>query len=268
LNREESCRFNGATLVDSNANLINFYQVVRAFPGPFMQRLRELEEEYEQAPEKTYAEWRSKPLRDPLLKAAQFLLINKAGFNGLYRVNKRGVCNVPWGKRAKVSLFEEENLIACSKALEPVHLGQGDFASVLDWAKAEDLVYFDPPYTPVSVTACFTGYTAEGFSPDDHHRLALTFRELHQRGVYVVLSQADTPDVRELYQDFDIQVVSAKRNVNSRGDKRGPVDEVLVCSRLVPRPSEVPAVSRQCPVCGRMPMTWLCPEECNSLLPT
>lgn len=227
---EKSPRYTDATLCDSNEELISLYQVVQASVQPLMHTLRALEEEYEQAPYETYMRWRENVPSDPIQRAARFILLNKAGFNGIYRVNKQGKFNVPWGKRPRVVLFDEENLLACSQALGPVHLHRGDFAAVLDWAKEGDLVYFDPPYTPVSMTANFTSYTADGFGPRDHQRLAAVFRELHQRGCHVFLSNSDTLETRELYAEFEIVSVQAKRHVNSRGDKRGPVGEIIVCS--------------------------------------
>ena len=262
---EDPRRFEKAVLCDVNRELINLYKAVRSFPQDLMKFLRELEDEYEKAPKETYLKWRGMSLStlDSLQLAARFILLNKAGFNGLYRVNKKGGFNVPWGQKPTVSLFDEKNLLKCSHALEHfTSIHHRDFTFVLDQAKEGDLVYFDPPYVPVSTTSNFTAYSSDGFGPKDQQRLAETFRELHKKGVYVVLSNSDTSEIRSLYEGFDIQAISAKRAINSKGDKRGPVGEVLVYSRQVPLAQEKEIVPPVCPVCGKKPLTWRCPKKC------
>jgi len=122
-------------------------------------------------------------------------------------------------------------LTACSAALQEAIIRNGDFAKGVDGARKGDLVYFDPPYVPLTATSNFTSYTSDGFSLDDQYRLAALFRLLAERGVEVMLSNSDTEVIRELYKGFEMRQVMARRNINSKGDKRGPVAELLVVGR-------------------------------------
>lgn len=166
-------------------------------------------------------------------RTARFIYLNRVGFNGLYRVNKKGEFNVPFGQYENPTICDESNLLAVSECLRNnVEFQCQDFAASVSSAQAGDTVYFDPPYLPVSETANFTEYTEGGFPFSEHRRLAQTFRELANRGVAVLLSNSDVPKVRELYDGFRIDVVNARRNINSDGAKRGPVTELLVSANL------------------------------------
>ena len=161
-------------------------------------------------------------------EAARFLAVNRTCFNGLFRVNKSGKFNVPMGRYKNPTLCDEANLRACSIALQNTEIVHGDFIDVMTRARAGDLVYADPPYVPVSSTSDFTSYTQDGFTLEDQKRLRDAAFLLKQRGVHVVLSNADVPVVRYLYKDFTIRQVMAKRNINSDPDKRGSVAEVII----------------------------------------
>jgi DNA adenine methylase len=233
-------KFERAVLNDQNADLVNVYRVVRDFPDDLMEALTRLEQTYVTSPQETYASIRTpegdmaRRLEGPVGRAARFIFLNKAGFNGLYRVNRKGDFNVPWGKRERVKTFEKDNIRACQDALNgAVSLLNGDFVDAVPAAKEGDLVYLDPPYVPLNPTSSFTTYTQEGFGLKDQQRLALCFRELTERGVAVVLSNSDTPLVRQLYEGFEIHPIQVKRAINSKGDKRGPVGEVIVVNRRV-----------------------------------
>lgn len=251
-------RFERAVLNDWNKELIETYRVVRDFPEDLMKLLRDREEAYEQSPKTVFKAWqRPDPLlarellHKPISRAARFIFLNKAGFNGLYRVNKAGEFNVPWGQKLKVVTHDPENIRACSDVLNRyVRLRTGDFADAVKDAEADDVVYFDPPYVPAGATSDFTSYTASGFTIDDQHRLAACFKELAARGVRCLLSNSDTEIVRSLYDGFDIVPIQARRAINSKGSARGPVGEVLVVGRRPPQtltslwptaPEEAPA---------------------------
>jgi DNA adenine methylase len=161
-------------------------------------------------------------------RAARTIFLNRTCFNGLYRVNSRGQFNVPFGKYKNPKICDAENLALVSRALQGVELDVGDAFTAARRARAGDLVYLDPPYDPVSPTASFTGYTRGGFSRDDQARLAGLFRELADRGVHVVLSNSDTPFIQQLYAGFRMERVLARRAINSRADRRGPVGELIV----------------------------------------
>jgi site-specific DNA-adenine methylase len=152
-------------------------------------------------------------------------------FNGLYRVNKAGVFNVMWGDYKNPTIADPENIRACSTALGHVKLLSEDFEEAVKGATSEDVVYFDPPYVEVSRTANFTSYTSNGFSMDDQRRLAECFGNLAKKGVAVVASNSDTPIVRELYEGWEVHEVQARRAINSKADRRGPVGELIIVGR-------------------------------------
>lgn len=169
--------------------------------------------------------------RSSVQRAARFLFLNHTCYNGLYRVNRRGWFNAPFGRYANPAICDADNLRAVSRALRGVTLHSGDFERCLDLAQPGDFVYLDPPYHPLSATASFTSYTSADFGVQDQRRLASVFRELDRRGCRVMLSNSDTELIRELYAGYErIQVVAA-RAINSRPDRRGPVSELLVLNR-------------------------------------
>jgi DNA adenine methylase len=227
-------RFERSVLNDWNEELVNAYRVVRDHPDELVAQLRVIKEKYALDEPAAFAEWRAlKPANLSLVeRAARMIFLNKTCFNGLYRVNKSGQFNTPWGKYKNPLICDELNLRACSEMLnQEASLHTGDFAQVLDDAGPGDLVYFDPPYVPVSTTANFTSYTADKFTLDDQYRLAAVFKDLASRGVTVILSNSDTQIVHALYENFEINIIEAKRAINSKGDGRGPVNEVIVVSR-------------------------------------
>ncbi len=166
-------------------------------------------------------------------RAARTIYLNRTGFNGLYRVNRKGRFNVPFGRYSNPTICDEENLEACREVLGAAELRCGGFDEVLATAAEGDFVYLDPPYVPVSKTANFTSYVAGGFGPDDQDRLARQLVDLDRRGVRFVLSNADAEGVRAMYEDLGIASlriigVQALRAVNSKTTGRGRVGELLV----------------------------------------
>lgn len=214
-----------AMLSDYNAELVTTYQVIRDDVERLIRHLRthKLDETY-------YYDLRARePGRlDPIERASRLIYLNRTCFNGLYRVNARGGFNVPYGRYKNPLICNEVGLRAASAALAGTHTRHAGYEIVLEQARRGDFVYFDPPYHPVSPTANFTGYTAGAFGPDDQRRLADVFRALARRGCKVMLSNSDTPFIRELYGDFNLEIVAAPRLVNRDATKRGPVNEVLV----------------------------------------
>lgn len=168
--------------------------------------------------------------------AAWFIYLNKTCVNGIWRVNQKGAMNVPWGRWAEHNrpmprVLNEPVLRAASAMLQKlrVSITARPFETVLNYARPGDLVYCDPPYVPVSGTSDFTSYTKGGFTRDDHVRLRDVAKELKGRGVHVMLSNADVPMVRELYaRGFKVDEVMAPRAVNSKGDGRSKVREVII----------------------------------------
>jgi DNA adenine methylase len=161
--------------------------------------------------------------------AAWMVYLNRVGFNGLYRVNKSGQFNVPFGSNDTVTVCREPSLRACSAALQGVEILHAPFELAVKDAQRGDFVYFDPPYVPLSVTSSFRTYTQDGFDSQDQVRLRDLALELKSRGVQVLLSNSSAPEVEALYAEgFEISRVSARRNINSKASGRGAVQELLI----------------------------------------
>lgn len=161
-------------------------------------------------------------------KAARTIYLNKACFNGLYRVNSKNEFNVPFGKKTKINTYEGSNLITVSNYLtmNDIKIQSVDFEESLKTAKKGDFVYIDPPYD--SDTSTFNNYTEDGFGKEEQRRLAQVYKDLDKRGVYVMLSNHNTTLINELYKDYHIHIIEAKRNINANGKKRGKVEEVII----------------------------------------
>lgn len=213
-------------LSDLNQALIEVYEALRDCVDDVIMFLRQ--HEYESA---YYYQIRAlDPQRLSLPeRAARVLYLNKTCYNGLYRENKSGQFNVPFGRYKNPNICDEPNLRAASAVLSRAQVEQRHFSTVLETARAGDFVYFDPPYYPLSATANFTAYSRYGFSEQDQIVLRDVFAELTKRGVYTMLSNSDTPFIRELYADFNVHTVFAARAINSKAGARGKISEVLVC---------------------------------------
>ena len=229
----------GATINDVNERLVTFYEVVRDDPEALIEanRTHEHSDDYYYDARDEFNELHrveGKTGERAVREASLLLYLNRTGFNGLYRENADGEFNVPVGRYANPDWVQADRIRAASEALRNTAVHNGDFEYVLDEAAAGDLVYFDPPYQPVSTTANFNDYHADGFDRDDQRRLRDLAAALDENGVYVVLS--NSPPVAELYEDlssFEVDVVDATRAINSDGDERGEVAEVLITN--VPR---------------------------------
>jgi len=217
----------GVTLSDINGHLVEVYQAIATDVHEVIRHLRNHQDLH--CREHYYATRDSMP-ETPPERAARFLYLNRTCFNGLYRENRSGRFNVPMGRYRNPTICDEPALHAAAWALARALLKTAPFEEVLEVAQAGDLVYFDPPYVPLSRTSSFTSYAASGFAAKDQERLAEVFRLLASRGVHAMLSNSKTDQVLELYSGFRIRTVSAARAVNSRPDRRGPVEEVLVTS--------------------------------------
>lgn len=168
---------------------------------------------------------------DDLERAARFIYLNKAGYNGLWRVNQKGQNNVPYGAHKTLN-FNSPNIYDVSAYLNQneIEITSGDYKDSLESAKKDDFVYLDPPYIPVNPTSNFTSYTKDGFGLIQQQELAETALDLAKKGVKVMLSNADVPLIEKLYSDdiFNIYHVQANRVLNSNGKKRGKVGEVII----------------------------------------
>lgn len=221
-----------AHLNDFNAELVNLYEVIKKEP---LKLIKELSKHLN---EKDYfykiREFdRNKDFYNklsPVEKASRMIYLNKTCFNGLYRVNSKGEFNTPFGKYKNPLICDESNIKAISQYFNEsnVEITNLDFEEALKNAKAGDFVYLDPPYDPLTSTASFTSYNASGFSRDEQIRLKNVCDDLNKRGVKWMLSNSATSFIIELYKDYKIDIVKAKRCINSKGDARGDVEEVLV----------------------------------------
>jgi DNA adenine methylase len=178
-----------------------------------------------------------KRLRYEYEQAARFLYLNRFCFNGLYRVNQKGLFNSPWGKprRAAPSAFDFENFDAVHQLLGShiVELNDWDFNQAENYVEAGDIIYFDPPYVPTSITSSFTTYTAGGFTKTHHECLAEVARHAAGRRAHVMLSNSDTPLVRGLYKKSDgwhLTKIQAARAISGKGASRGKVGELIITS--------------------------------------
>lgn len=170
-------------------------------------------------------------LQLPLQRAARLIYLNKTCFNGLYRENSKGHFNVPMGRYKKPNVCDTETLRQASMALQQTTIFCAKFTEVLKQAHtAQDFVYFDPPYHPISATSSFTGYNRYGFRVEDQEQLQQTFAQLAQRGVKVMLSNSDCEFIRDLYAGFHIAEIQASRAINSNAKRRGKISELVITS--------------------------------------
>lgn len=217
-----------AELSDLNKELVTTYNVIKNNVDELIKSLQKhiYDKEY-------YLEVRTKKIEDlsDIEVASRFIFLNRTGFNGLYRVNKSGQFNVPFGRYNNPVICDEENLRRVSDTLQDVTITHQDYKNVLETAEEGDFIYLDPPYYPISASSSFTSYTTERFLEKEQTELRDTFMELHKKGCYVMLSNSDTPFINELYSGLygiTVNKVTAGRAINSKGSGRGKIMEVLV----------------------------------------
>lgn len=222
-----------AVLIDNNKELINVYKIIKNNVRDLIESLKnhENKEEY-------YYKIR-KMDRNPEIfnnlsdveKASRTIYLNRCCYNGLYRVNNNGQFNTPFGRYKNPTFCDEKNLIAVHEALKGVQLINNSFEKCLDLAEKGDLVYFDPPYYPLSKTANFTSYTRDNFGKEEQIKLHDVFCRLNEKGCKVILSNSYNEFILDLYKDFNLNVLQAKRAINSIASKRGLIKEVLITNK-------------------------------------
>jgi DNA adenine methylase len=223
-----------AVVNDVNEELMNIYEVIKDNVDELIEGLkrhkikndkayfyeiRELDRNREQY-----------NLLTPVERAARIIYLNKTCYNGLFRVNKSGEFNAPFGNYKNPNIVNETTLRAVSAYFNKakIRFTCQDFEDALKWSRKGAFVYLDPPYDPVSETASFTGYDKGGFDRNEQIRLKKTCDKLNKKGIKFLLSNSATDFIMDLYQDYKIEVIQAKRAINSKADRRGNVDEVLV----------------------------------------
>ena len=220
-------------LSDINKELINTYLVVRDNPNELIKKLKEYEANHSK---EFYYQIRELDRKEEfenlsnVEKATRFIYLNKTCFNGLYRVNKKGYFNTPIGSYKKPNIADVKTILNASEALADVTILNQSFDKVLTQAKKDDFIYFDPPYYPLNATSNFTSYDSNCFLEEEQFRLFETFNKLAKQGVKVVESNSDTKFIKELYKNYDIQIVNANRFINSKSSGRGKISEVLIRS--------------------------------------
>ena len=220
-----------AVISDMNPELINLYEVVKQEPERLVESLSSMRLENNL---QYYLEQRSEfnSLRRsgaaPAMRAALFLYLNRHSFNGLWRVNSSGDFNVPFGRYTNPSLPTTEHFRAFSTMLQDVEIRRLDFEKALHGVSPGDFVYFDPPYEPVSKTAHFTSYTQGGFTNADQVRLSTLCKNMSNRGVSFMVSNADVSGIASLYREFNSITVDARRSINSKADLRTGHREIII----------------------------------------
>lgn len=227
-------RIFSAYLADLNRDLITSYKIVKRNVKELIQLLKKYEAEYKKDPIQCYYTLRDafRPKND-IEKAARFIALNKTCYNGLYRVNRAGKFNVPIGRYKNPPICDSNNLENVSQALRysKVKIQARDYRQmILVKPEKGDFVFLDPPYNPTSSTSNFTNYTDYGFGDSDQVQLASIFRKLDDRKCRVLLTNSDTPFIRELYSDFatNTKEVSVLRAINCKASKRTGHKELVV----------------------------------------
>jgi len=216
-----------AILSDNNRDLIECYKAIKKEPI-FISNY--LESMYDKIDKEYYYQMRKRynNIDYSIEKAALFIFLNKTCFHGIWRVNKKGMFNVPYGNVKRLSLPMKNDIISISNALSNAELLHCDYKKALFKVREGDLIYFDPPYLPLNGTSYFTHYTKEGFNESNHIELANIARKLSDKGCFIMISNADLPKIRDLYKkDFNISEIDVTRMIRSDG-KRYKVRELII----------------------------------------
>jgi DNA adenine methylase len=233
-----------AILNDINSDLINCFKSVKTDVANVISILSEWQEQYhalsddlEKRKEFYYSKRELYNTRqsEQVVQSALFIFLNRTCFNGLYRVNRKNEFNVPIGSYKKPQICNSENLINVSETLQNVELLCGDYKNTLDYAKGKVFFYMDPPYKPLSETSSFNSYAKDDFNDEKQFELGRFCDTLNEKGIKWLLSNSDmkntNPDDEffdDLYQNFSIKRVFARRNINSNASKRGELTELLI----------------------------------------
>jgi DNA adenine methylase len=217
---------------DFNSDLILAYVTIRDKLRKLIESLENHSKNYHKDSAEYYYEIRKQEPKQQIEKVSRLLFLNKTCFNGLYRVNKKGQFNVPLGRYTNPNIVNKENLTAVSNILQSkkIKISCRDFEAVLDDTKKGDLVYFDPPYQPVSSTANFTSYTHRDFTEDDLERLADLGDQLNSKGCHVLLSNSNSKIVKDFFSKkyWKISSINANRAINSNAQKRTGHKEIII----------------------------------------
>ena len=234
---------NHAIINDINPDLTTCYRTVRDNPKELIASLQDIENTYfslntEEARKEFFIVVRNRYNEknlDPIENTTKFFFLNKTCFNGLYRVNKKGLFNVPFGRYSNPTICNPETILKDSELLQRVEILNGDFEETFKYAQGNTLFYFDPPYRPLSDTSSFNNYAKEAFNDDAQIRLKKYCDRINDAGFKFMLSNSDGKSVNGednffdvLYAAYQIERVLASRSINSNPNKRGELTEILV----------------------------------------
>lgn len=236
-----------AVINDINNDLINTYKVIANHPNELISILNIFQNDYHSINEieekKTYY-YKKRTLynsrtEDLINQAALLIFLNKTCFNGLYRVNRKNEFNVPIGSYKKPEICNEQNILAVSNVLKKVEIISGDFEQTIKYANNNSLFYFDPPYKPLSNTSSFNSYVKDEFDDNEQIRLRNFCEKLDRKGYYWILSNSDVKEKNptddffdDLYSNYFIKRVEAKRSINANAKKRGKLKELLITNNI------------------------------------
>ena len=243
-------------LFDINQELIIAYKVIQKDYKALLDRLSEIKHKHilksEEMRKEHYYQIRDNynkqienfnysSFNDEWIERVTYLIfLNKTCFNGLFRQNKKGEFNVPFGRYKNPSIYDKENIIKVNKALRNTEIFCGDFTSSRKYIHKDSFVYFDPPYRPLNRTSNFTTYSKDGFLDEDQIRLARFFEEIDKQGAYLMLSNSDpkNKDINDnffdnLYKNYNINRIPAKRHINSNASKRGEINELIITNYTI-----------------------------------
>ena len=218
-----------AILIDNNSVLINVYRIIKNNVEELIELLKEHKNEKDYYykvrnidREKEFEHWTDTE------KASRTIFLNRCCYNGLYRVNSKDQFNTPFGSYKNPNFCNKDNLRAVHEVLQNIDIINDSFERCLDFANKQTFLYFDPPYSPLSKTANFTSYTKENFNKQDQIKLKILIDKLTERDCKVMLSNSSNEFILNLYEEYSIKEVRAKRAINSNALKRGEVKEVLI----------------------------------------
>ena len=243
-------------LFDINRELIIAYKVIQKDYKSLVDRLSEIKHKHLQKSEdmrkehyyqirdmynKQIENFNYSSFNEEWIERVTYLMfLNKTCFNGLFRQNKKGEFNVPFGRYKNPSIYNEKNIVEVSKVLKNTEIICGDFTSSSEYIKKGSFVYFDPPYRPLNQTSSFTNYSKDGFFDEDQIRLAGFFEEMDEKEAYLMLSNSDPKNkdatdhfFDDLYKNYSINRIPAKRHINSDASKRGEINELIITNYRV-----------------------------------
>ncbi|MWV62689.1 Dam family site-specific DNA-(adenine-N6)-methyltransferase [Helicobacter saguini] len=217
-------------LNDKNTELINAYIIVRDNPNKLLELLKDFQNKHNKEFFYTIRNMdRSNDFKDldSIFRAARFIYLNKTCFNGLCRYNSKGQFNTPLGSYKNPKIYDKDLILNASFALKNTHISNKDFENLESSITKNDFIYFDPPYYPLSKTSSFVSYI-DNFTQDSQIRLFELFKRLDSKGAKVLLSNSNTPFIKDLYKDYEIIELKAKRAINCKGNGRGEISELLI----------------------------------------